>query len=165
MTPNAILRKTEAGALAIKSRDKALMHKERMVLIMVDGAKTVKMLSQACAGLDEALQLCAHLVAAGWAETVPGTAVAAPAAQGPAAPAPDVPAAPAPAQDIGKAIRRATRALEDLLGPSCEPLALQLEKCKNHEQLAAKILELKPIVASMRSEKKADEFIAAARGL
>ncbi|MNV90296.1 hypothetical protein D3C71_1846700 [compost metagenome] len=73
-------------------------------------------------------------------------------------------ASPAPPQDLRSSTRRATRALEDLLGPACEPLALQLEKCKSPAELEAKVLELRAIVASMRSEKKADEFVAAALG-
>jgi hypothetical protein len=66
--------------------------------------------------------------------------------------------------DILPNIRRATRALENLLGPGCEPLALQLEKCKTQEELVAKVQDLRRIVASMRSEKKAEEFVAAALG-
>ena len=73
-------------------------------------------------------------------------------------------AAAAQPQDLRSSTRRATKALEDLLGPACEPLALQLEKCKSMAELQAKILELRTVVASMRSEKKAEEFVAAALG-
>ena len=72
--------------------------------------------------------------------------------------------AAAPVQDLRTSARRATKVLEDLLGPACEPLALQLEKCKSVAELEAKIQELRPVVASMRSEKKAEEFVAAALG-
>ncbi len=73
-------------------------------------------------------------------------------------------AVPVKPVDIRPDIRRATRVLEDLLGPACEPLALQLEKCKTKEELIAKIQTFRQVVAGMRSENKADEFVATAIG-
>jgi hypothetical protein len=160
MKPTTVVRKTEAGVTAIKTRDKALSPRQRTVLITADGIKTVQALAQACTNLEEALQICSELDDLGFVERVPQVAPIV------ATRAPEVRPSAAPARpvDILPNIRRATRALENLLGPGCEPLALQLEKCKTQEELVAKVQDLRRIVASMRSEKKAEEFVAAALG-
>lgn len=62
-------------------------------------------------------------------------------------------------------IRRATKLLEGLLGPSSEQLCIQIEKCKNADEFIAKILDLRRVVSSLRSEQKADEFVIAALGV
>ncbi|MCO5357900.1 hypothetical protein [Acidovorax kalamii] len=163
MQAHTVLKKTDQGIEAIKHRDRALAPRERTTLILVDGSKRLQDLAQACGGLDEALRIGQALVDLGLASVVSGGA----AAPSPAAAAGDAPAAAAAAaqpQDLRSSTRRATKALEDLLGPACEPLALQLEKCKSMAELQAKILELRTVVASMRSEKKAEEFVAAALG-
>jgi hypothetical protein len=61
-------------------------------------------------------------------------------------------------------VRKASRALENLLGPSSDVLCLQIEKCKSMAELVAKVQDLRAVVATLRSPKKADEFIAAALG-
>ena len=158
-----VLKKADQGIEAIKHRDRALAPRERTTLILVDGSKRLQDLAQACGSLDEALRIGQALVDLGLASVVSGGA----AAPSPTAAAGDAPAAAtaaAPPQDLRSSTRRATKALEDLLGPACEPLALQLEKCKSMAELQAKILELRAVVASMRSEKKAEEFVAAALG-
>lgn len=163
MQAHTVLKKTDQGIEAIKHRDRALAPRERTTLILVDGSKRLQDLAQACGSLDEALRIGQALVDLGLASVVSGGA----AAPSPAAAAGDAPAAAAAAaqpQDLRSSTRRATKALEDLLGPACEPLALQLEKCKSMAELQAKIQELRTVVASMRSEKKAEEFVAAALG-
>lgn len=165
MQAHTVLKKTDQGIEAIKHRDRALAPRERTTLILVDGSKRLQDLAQACGSLDEALRIGQALVDLGLASVVSGGAAA--AAPSPTAAAGDAPAAAtaaAPPQDLRSSTRRATKALEDLLGPACEPLALQLEKCKSMAELQAKILELRTVVASMRSEKKAEEFVAAALG-
>lgn len=171
MHAHTVLKKTDQGIEAIKHRDRALAARERTTLILVDGSKRLQDLAQACGSLDEALRIGQALVDLGLASVVSG-AVAPPspthaphAPHAPhAAPGNAPAAAAAPAQDLRTSTRRATKVLEDLLGPACEPLALQLEKCKSVAELEAKIQELRPVVASMRSEKKAEEFVAAALG-
>jgi len=162
MHAHTVLKKTDQGIEAIKHRDRALPPRERTTLILVDGSKRLQDLAQACGSLDEALRIGQALVDLGLASVVSG-AVAPPSPTH--ATTGNTPAtAAAPVQDLRTSARRATKVLEDLLGPACEPLALQLEKCKSVAELEAKILELRPVVASMRSEKKAEEFVAAALG-
>lgn len=165
MQAHTVLKKTDQGIEAIKHRDRALAPRERTTLILVDGSKRLQDLAQACGSLDEALRIGQALVDLGLASVVSGGAAApSPTAAAAAGDAPAAAAAAAQPQDLRSSTRRATKALEDLLGPACEPLALQLEKCKSMAELQAKILELRTVVASMRSEKKAEEFVAAALG-
>ena len=164
MQAHTVLKKTDQGIEAIKHRDRALAPRERTTLILVDGSKRLQDLAQACGSLDEALRIGQALVDLGLASVVSGGAAAPSPTAAAAGDAPAAAAAAAQPQDLRSSTRRATKALEDLLGPACEPLALQLEKCKSMAELQAKIQELRTVVASMRSEKKAEEFVAAALG-
>jgi len=159
-----VLKKTDQGIEAIKHRDRALAPRERTTLILVDGSKRLQDLAQACGSLDEALRIGQALVDLGLASVVSGGAAPPSPTTAASGDAPAAATAAAPPQDLRSSTRRATKALEDLLGPACEPLALQLEKCKSMAELQAKILELRTVVASMRSEKKAEEFVTAALG-
>lgn len=158
-----LLRKTESGVNAIKVRDRAMGQKHRMLLILVDGAKPVGALVKSLPNPDEARQVLGELLDSGYVEIVN-----APPPPPPQAPA-SVPSAAAEKVSgalteaaLPDAIRRATRLLENLLGPGSEPLCLQLEKCKSIDQFTARILEIRRVVAGMRSETKAAEFVAAA---
>ncbi len=153
-----VLRKTAAGVDAIKLRDRPLTPKMRMLLIMVDGAKTGAELLKSVPNADEARQLLAELVSGGYAEQILAPKPVAP----PPAAAPPKPASPAADDTLKVSIRRATRLLEDLLGPDAVNLCLQLERCTSHAQFTAKVTELSRIVAAMRSERKAAEFLLAA---
>lgn len=154
---NSVLRKTEAGVNAIKLRDRALTPKSRMLLIVVDGVKSVAELLKPLPNPDEARQLLGELLSAGFVMVLelPKPAPV-------AAPTP-LKAAPAGADDnLKPMIRRAARLLEDLLGPDAESLCLQIERCTSLSQFNGKIVEISRIVAAMRSEKKGAEFLLAA---
>lgn len=152
---NSVLRKTEAGVNAIKLRDRALTPKSRMLLIVVDGGKSVAELIKPMPNPDEARQLLGELLTAGFVMMLDLPKPA-------PAPAP-LKAIPTGSDDTLKPmIRRAARLLEDLLGPDAESLCLQIERCTSHAQFNAKIIELSRIVATMRSEKKGAEFLLAA---
>ena len=66
------------------------------------------------------------------------------------------------ATSLKLAIRRATRFLEDTLGPTSAGMCLQLEKCASGSEFTARILDIRRVVASVKSEKKADEFVTVA---
>ena len=154
---NSVLRKTEAGVSAIKLRDRTLTPKSRMLLIVVDGHKSVGDLTKAMPNPDEARQQLGELLSAGFVELlelpkpVPVTG-AGPTISSPAG----------GANELTPMIRRATHLLEDMLGPDAESLCLQIERCTSHSQFTAKIIEISRIVAAMRSEKKGAEFLLAA---
>jgi len=155
----SVLRKTESGVNAIKIRDRALTPKQRMLLIQVDGAKSVAELLKSLSSPDEARQILGELLSTGYVHEpdLPKAVVKpAPVAAKVSGIAPDA--------SLKPAVQRATRLLESLLGPDSEPLCLQLEKCTGLDQFTARIHEIRKVVASIRSEKKADEFVAAALG-
>ena len=139
-----LLRKTESGINAIKVRDRAMGQKHRMLLILVDGAKPVGALVKSLPNPDEARQVLGELLDSGYVEVVnappPPPAQAPSPASAPAAAAVQVAGALTEAA-LPDAIRRATRLLENLLGPGSEPLCLQLEKCKSIDQFTARVLE------------------------
>ena len=154
----SVFRKTVVGTEAIKVRDRALTPKMRMLLIMVDGVKTGTDLLKLVSNADEARQLLTELMSSGYAEQIK---VPKPVAPAPVV-APTKAASTAADNTLKVSIRRATRLLEDLLGPSSVDLCLQLERCTSDAQLKTKVAELSRIVAAMRSERKAAEFLLAA---
>ncbi len=159
----SVLHKTEAGINAIKIRDRALTPKLRMLLIVVDGHKSVTELVKALPQPDEARAQLGELLTAGFVEVVQ---TAAPAPSPPAVPRAVVPAASAArvgGEDALKLkIRRATRLLDAMLGPDSETLSLQIERCKTLDQFSAKVVEISRIIGAMRSEKKGADFLLAA---
>lgn len=173
----SILHKTEAGELVIKVRDATLPPKSRMMLIMLDGKKAASDLLKLRPDSQEVLQILGELVDQGYARVtnlapipahlparaMPPTAVPVAARGAESAPA----AAMAvnlisDATSLKLAIRRATRFLENTLGPTSEGMCIQLEKCASGSDFTAKVLEIRRVVASVKSEKKADEFVTTA---
>lgn len=170
---NSVLRKTEAGEMAIKVRDATLSPKSRMMLIMVDGKKPVADLMKLRPDPQEVMQIVGELVDLGFASvTNPAAAPApAPAAAPVTVAARGTESAPvasmavnliSDATSLKLAIRRATRFLEDNLGPPSQGMCIQLEKCANGSDFTAKVLEIRRAVAAVKSEKKADEFVTVA---
>lgn len=158
-----VLRKTEAGINAIKVRDRAMAQKHRTLLILVDGTKPVATLIKSLNDPEEARQALGELLDSGYVEIANAPAPALVSTQRPAIAPASAPAAGALSEkDLPDSIRRATRLLENLLGPGSEPFCLQLEKCKSIDQFTARVLDFRRVVAGMRSETKADEFVAAA---
>jgi hypothetical protein len=175
LNPASQLRKTEAGLLAIKERDRSLLARARTLLIMVDGTKTVAQLAAMNSDVAQGMELLAHLEQLGFVAVVTNPAAApgqtASATAAPAAPA--AAAAPvatagtparAPERDLRTSIRMATKFLEGWMGPGSEPLCLQLERCKTPVEFEAKVQEIRVLLATARSVKKAEEFSIAALG-
>ncbi len=168
----SVLRKTEAGEMAIKVRDATLSPKSRMMLIMLDGKKPASEMLKLRPDPQEAMQLLGELVDNGFASLLnPKATGAAPAAAVPAAVAAPSPTSTSPAMAVNLisdatslklAIRRATRFLEDTLGPNSEGMCIQLEKCTSGTEFMAKVLDIRRVVASVKSEKRADEFVTTA---
>jgi hypothetical protein len=172
---NSVLRKTEAGEMAIKVRDATLSPKSRMMLIMVDGKKPASDLLKLRPDPQEVTQILGELVDLGFATVTNPAAAPSPAPAPAATPVPvasrgteSAPAASmavnliSDATSLKLAIRRATRFLEDNLGPPSQGMCIQLEKCANGADFTAKVLEIRRAVATVKSEKKADEFVTVA---
>ena len=181
LNPASVLKKTEAGLVAIKERDRSLMPRARTLLIMMDGMKNAGQLAAMNVDTVQGMELLGQLIQSGFAVPLEGSstqssplvappvaAVVAPTTQ-PTAPiaATASPSASAPrlARDLKTSIRAGTRFLENWLGPVSESFCLQLERCKTPSEFEAKVLEIKLLLASARSAKKAEDFSDAALGL
>ncbi|HSV52170.1 MAG TPA: hypothetical protein VLJ57_08655 [Burkholderiaceae bacterium] len=153
----SVLRKTEQGVLAIKSRDPALPVKARTVLIVVGQDKTGEALLKLMPNPEETQKLLEVLIAQGYVEALPiaQTAVASSTTSiGP-------PAGTSP-RDLKSSVQRASRLLYDTLGPSAEPLCMKLEACKTYDEFLLELQGISRVMASIKSEAKAQDFYAAA---
>ena len=163
-----IYSKTEAGLNAIKNRTSELSPRQRSVLIMCDGKRNSVEILKNTAGLGvtgndlEVLVTLQMIASVSPAIAQPATAAVSSSASLAASPSPD--SAPAARrvvspEELKILVRRATKQLENLLGPSCEPLSLKLEKSKTYTEFAIQIDEMRRILISIRSEKIANEFV------
>lgn len=157
-----IYRKTAEGQQEIDTRGRQLGPRLRTALIMVDGRRTDDELRKLIAiQADETLQtLLDHKLievvsaAQGRPAARPTAAANAPSA---AAPAPAA-AAPAPARDIATLRRDAVRAVNDLLGPMGEMVALKLEQAKNPDDLRAALERAVTVIGNARGGAAAVQF-------
>lgn len=164
-----IYSKTELGLNAIKDRSSGLTPRQRSVLIMCDGKRDSTEILKNTAGLgvtanDLETLVSLQLVVGASAAQIQ-TPAAAPVVSGastasnpnrPLAPRADPSVSP---EELKIFIRLATKELERLLGPSCEPLSLKLEKSRTYEEYAIKIHDIRRILSSVRSEKVAEDFV------
>ena len=149
MEAQAIYRKSEKGAEAIATRAHGVSGKLRMLLITVDGKKTVE-------ELGESIELVRELEAQGLIERV-GTA--APAARPAAsAAAPVAVAAPAAAADLAKAKAVATRRLIELIGPLADELNLKLEAARDVPQFVEAMKKAYAVVRDIKGQASAERF-------
>lgn len=170
-----IYSKTEAGLNAVKNRASGLTPKQRSVLIMCDGKRSSAEILKNTAGLgvtadDFEVLVSLQMVASASPAVTQRAAGAASSGNTNIVPNPnpspglyeDPPASRAVSpEELKVLVRRATKQLENLLGPSCEPLSLKLEKSKTYEDFAIRIYEIRPILVATRSQKAADEFVEA----
>lgn len=166
-----IYSKTESGLSAIKDRTSGLTPRQRSVLIMCDGKRDSGEVLKNTAGLGVTAQDLEALVSMQLLVSISPVTIQ------PITPAvSSFSANPVPSQsqsvepqasvsvsseELKILIRRATKQLESLLGPSCESLSLKLEKSKTYDEYAIKIYDVRRVLASIRSEKVAEEFIQA----
>jgi hypothetical protein len=154
----SVLHKTELGINAIKVRDRALSPRHRMLLILVNGVKSVGDLSNPMPNPDEARQLLTELFDAGFVHMpIPDKPMVAPVAV-------EVRNSSQPVEALKVSIKRTTGLLEVLLGPSSEAMCLQLERCNTRDEFVLRVQKLGEVVASVCSKKKAADFVDAALG-
>lgn len=160
-----IYSKTESGLNAIKDRSSGLTPRQRAVLIMCDAKRDSEEVLKNTAGLgvtgnDLQILVSMHMLVDISPAAVPPTAApvgsigASTAAKLP----PQTSRSVSP-EELKILIRRATKELENLLGPSCEPISLKLEKSKTYDEYAIKIHDIRRVLSSIRSEKVAEEFV------
>ncbi len=160
---NVIFKKTEKGINALKLRDPLLTQKSRVLLILIDGKKTIGEVAPLLTAGSDTHEKFNELLQAGFIAEVllqevstqqletSSTNIAVQKTENTNS-----------AKNLQAAIRTATHMLTDILGPNSDVLCIQLEKCKTKDEFNAKILEFRKIVGTMRTEKHGDEFVKAA---
>jgi hypothetical protein len=149
-----VYRKTDKGIHEVATRANKLVPRLRTALILVDGTRNDKELSQLIAHearktLDELLST-GYIAAAPASEAAPESAAA--AVQGSGA---------ASAEKPFTAFRaEAVRAFNDLTGPAGEALAIKMEKAATREQLAPLLQTAYQIISNSRGTQAATEFKA-----
>jgi hypothetical protein len=142
-----IYRKTAEGQQEIDSRGRQLGPRLRTALIMVDGRRSDEDLRKLIAvQADETLQtLLEHklIEVVSVSQTRP--------------PSPVAPAA-VPSRDFPTLRRDAVRAVNDLLGPMGEMIAMKLEQAKNAEDLRAALERAVTVIGNARGGAAAVQF-------
>lgn len=154
-----IYSKTADGQNEIETRARRLSPRARSTLILVDGKRSSVELGKLVQQADETLQalLEAGLIeivaskSAPAKDTVPASLSGAPSA------------APAPASGMAlvefEATRRdAVRAINDLLGPEAETLALRMERATDADQLRIALERAVAYIANARGGGAAAQF-------
>ena len=145
-----IYRKTAKGLSEIETRANRLPPRLRSALIVVDGKRNLAELRPLILQPDETL---AALAEQGFIEAI--REVAPPPPPPAAAPAAAAGAAGNP-NDFEQTRRAAVRALNDLLGPAAESLAIKIEKARNLAELTPLLTQAAQSVANMRGRGAAE---------
>lgn len=145
-----IYRKTADGVHEIETRARRLSPRVRAALILVDGRRSVDELGALVQQCDEMLKT---LMAAGLIEMV-----RAPARVDAAVTSPATPVATPPSFDTLR--RESVRAINDLLGPLADPLALRIERADDAAHLRAALERALASIATARGGAAAAQFAA-----
>ena len=150
--------KTAEGQAEIETRVRKLSPRLRSALIMVDGKRTDedlgKLLPQQA---DETLQALLEQGLIEATQTTPQRPAGRPAS-GPAPSASAAPAAEKPVRDLPTLRREAVRAVNDLLGPMGEMVALKLEQAKNPEDQRNALERAVTVIGNARGGAAAVQF-------
>jgi hypothetical protein len=152
--------KTTDGLNEIETRARRISPRARSALILVDGKRTSadigKMIQQADETLQSLLELGLIEAAARPVEKATDKpAIATPEAFRDTAPAPTP---PPPTETVESQRRDAVRAVNDLLGPQAESLALRLEAARNRDELRAALERAAEYIANARGNQAAQQF-------
>jgi hypothetical protein len=155
LNPNTIFRKTPEGVAELTARKMPLRAELRRLMILIDGRNSVSKLAT-FVRLPEIDALIFELQSMGLIDSADGAAVSAQAASADAGPEPTM-------EQFLAARGAAVRAVNDILGPSAETLALKLEKCQNARDLRAAVTEVKQSLTRMLGESTGNRFLEAVR--
>ncbi|MCU0765260.1 MAG: hypothetical protein MUF32_04465 [Burkholderiaceae bacterium] len=154
--------KTPKGAAELAARSGGLSMAQRRLLILVDGARDVEQLSAMVpSALEESLNL---LEQGGFIAQVGGAVEAAGPAGAPEAVAETALGVATTTPDaelttVPEAKARAVRAINDLLGPSADRLAIAIEEAEDGEQLRPLIREAERLVTLAHGAAAAQAFL------
>lgn len=150
-----IYRKTAKGLTEIETRAHRLPPRLRSALILVDGRRDVNDLKPLL--MQQAEETLGTLAEQGFIEAV-GESAPPPPPAAPPPPAPAPKAASSAGTDFDNTRRAAVRALNDLLGPAAESIAMKMEKARNLAELVPLLTQAAQSVATMRGRAAAEEF-------
>ncbi|WP_341893366.1 hypothetical protein [Variovorax sp. YR752] len=152
--------KTADGQHEIETRARRLTPRARSTLILVDGKRTDAELGKLVQQAEETLQA---LLEQGLIEVVAtSSSRSSPKDEGPAS-IPGPASAPSPAMavvEFESTRRDAVRAINDLLGPEAEMLALKIERATDELQLRAALERAVAYIANARGGGAATQFAA-----
>lgn len=150
--------KTADGQNEIETRARRISPRLRSALILVDGKRSDEDLAKLIQQPEETLQA---LLDTGLIEVVARSAAKSAAREPAAEPVAEPPAAPAPNPAEFEARRReAVRAINDLLGPQAEALAIKLERASDMNQLREALERAVAYIANARGGGAAAQFAA-----
>ena len=165
-----IYRKTAKGVAEIETRAHRLAPRMRSALIFVDGkrsdAELASMIQQQATETLHALagQGFIEVLTIGATAAIPAApappAVSAASAAAPLRPAPAVATPTSAAPDLQARRREAVRAVNDLLGPAAESVALRLERARNLDELRAALAAAVQTIGAARGRQAAETFAA-----
>jgi hypothetical protein len=151
-----IYAKTADGQNEIETRARRITPRARSLLILIDGKRSDEELAKLVQQFDQTLPL---LLDGGLVEAV---ATSSRSSSKPAAPE-AAPPPPAPAEitaDLNRVRREAVRAINDLLGPMGESLALRIERAGNAAELREVLERAVAYIANARGGGAAAQFAA-----
>lgn len=143
--------KTAAGQRELQTRERRLAPRMRSLLILIDGKRTHEELAALVQQLDTNLPT---LLDAGLVEIV---AAASPDSASAMAPA-SLAVGPQAIENPDALRRAAVRAVNDLLGPMGEALALRLERASSGQELDAALERAVAYIANARGGAAAAQF-------
>lgn len=162
-----IYRKSSKGLSEIETRAHRLPPRLRSALILVDGKRSDADLNSM---VMQPVETLATLLEQGFIEVAgttaareaprPAAPAGTPAAPGAAARPAGAPAAAAAGAEFQELRRAAVRALNDLLGPAAEALAMRIEKAKSPDELRPLLVNGAQVIANMRGRSAAEAFTA-----
>ena len=159
MNETTVYAKTPAGQEEIGARKAGLDVRQRRLLILVDGQRSVADL-RGVSGLPDALAVLEHLQSRGLvaATGAYSAAAAVAAARSPAPAASPVAAATPAGADVRERGRRAAHAITELLGPMGEDFALKLESVKSGEALDELLARCRRMLGEVRGKSALERF-------
>lgn len=157
-----IYAKSPAGQLELKSRSNAVSPRARTLLILVDGKRSDAELSALVpdfeAGVDALLKAGLIVPVAPARPPVSTRAVSAPEAPAAVAVTDLAPPPPPSAIDLPTLRLESARAVNNLLGPEGDALAMRIERAAEAEVLQVALERCVSYIAATRGKRAADEF-------
>jgi hypothetical protein len=163
-----LYRKTKLGQDSFASVGSALTQAQRMLLIMIDGKRTLSQLQAAAAVFGDVDALIGELIDLSMIEAVqpintsPATTPPSSDARNASSNARSNALAQAVVSELAlKTVRvNAARFVEQQLGPTSQMLCLRIEKSQSAESLAELLDSARDLLAEVKGKRVADEFEA-----